>query len=359
MAGTLNRSTAQALKHGLHAHERRRILRALLEFKETPPDDATPNQVSYVGKLCSRLGDCCANPVLYADRTRSALTLGWGRCNCRICPLCRKLRSSELRDGLDKQLKQCDRLKFVTFTLKSSDDPLGDQIKHLKASFRRLRQQDEWKRKIDGGIYLVEVTFNSRTNHWHPHLHCIVQGDYYHQSSLSDAWRLASDGSFRVDIRAVHSRVMLAKYLTSYVTKGSDPTKIPARKLGEWCIAVAGARLVHTFGCLHGKSFKRDKAESGELDYIAHIAPLYSEAVKGDLRARRLWNLAMNHANKELSPRMLQWLLDLIKAWSDGYQTRGPRRKPPKKPPPSPPPSPQQWRLWHEDRQHIQAASVH
>lgn len=350
MAITSASSVTSALRHGLHAQERRRVLRALLEVADNEQGFYSEEKATYCRKLASRLGDCCAHPVLYRDADSAAFRTGWGRCNSRLCPLCRDIRAKELRSGLDKILKQCDSLKFLTLTIRANDDPLKDQIAHLKASFRRLRQTSLWSRTCQGGVYLVEVTFNSRTNQWHPHLHCIIDSSYIPHRELKRQWIESSGGSHVVDIRAVHSRHQLASYLSSYVTKGSSIEKIPARCVAEWAFNVAGMRLVHTFGNLHGKPWKRKKKQSTELQYITHLAPLYAQARKGDERANRLWkSLRWLTHGKHARARLDRFERRFI-AWANCYQSPG------GKPPPRPGTrkrdnimSPHQLRLWVEN----------
>lgn len=316
-----------ALRHGLHAHERARILKSLLEAAENEWRQHDEKQALYCRKLASRLGDCCSHPVLYRDTAGTSFRVGWGRCNCRICPLCRDIRQRELRAGLDRILKECDSLKFLTLTTRSTDDPLSDQIKHLKASFRRLRQTDLWKKKCQGGVYLVEVTFNSSTNQWHPHLHCIIDSAYIPHPELKRQWIESSGGSSVVDIRAVHSRHQLSAYLSSYVTKGSSIEKIPARCIAEWAHSVAGMRLVHTFGNLHGRPWKPKREMTPGATYVAHLAPLYAEARQGDERANRLWRCLRRLTRGEHDEARIDRFEKRYIAWTENYQS--PNRKPP------------------------------
>jgi len=332
MALTTTSTVAQALRLGLHASEHSRVMRALLEAGENEWGQHEDVHAIYCSRLARRIGRCCAHPVLYRNPDRPALAVGWGKCNSRICPSCRKARQAELARSLEKALGGLDAPKFLTLTLRSSDEPLADQIAHLKASFRRLRQQGLWKSCCAGGVYLIEVTWNSHRNQWHPHIHAIIDSKYIPHRELSGHWKQASGLSSVVDIRMIASKRALASYLSSYVTKGSSLEKIPARKIAEFAHSVAGSRLVHTFGLLHGKPMKEKRDNSGVNKYIAHLAPLYAEARKGDDRANRLWRCLKRLAVGEHTERRIDRYCARVRMWTERYQTPLVNEPPPRPP---------------------------
>lgn len=141
--------------------------------------------------------------------------------------------------------------RFVTLSVKATGLSLNQAMEKLYHSFRNLRRHQEWKRRVKGGIWCVEVTFNEHTGDWHPHLHIIVDGEYFPQTILSDCWLQATGDSPVADIRAVHDREGAARYLAKYAAKPARILELPDLKICEYAVAMEGKRCIHTFGNLH------------------------------------------------------------------------------------------------------------
>jgi hypothetical protein len=168
-------------------------------------------------------------------------------------------------------IKHADSLRFLTFTLRSSDEPLRDQLDRLYASLRQLRRTAEWQRHVRGGIATVEVTRNPRTGQWHPHLHVLADGTYWKQSQLSAAWRAVTGDSPIVDIRAVRSRNAAAQYVAKYAAKPLDMRGWPLDAIADLAAALHRRRLVLTFGSLHGHKLDADdERERGQVE-ASHV----------------------------------------------------------------------------------------
>lgn len=217
-----------------------------------------------------RAFETAALPDRRRDRFRSCGTRAWlmyhpstqearisrNHCWDSLCPRCSRIRSARLTDRLQPVLQNgatVPRLRHITLTLRSTDDPIRDQVTRLRASFRRLRQQAFWKARIKGGFAAVEVTFNAGTRQWHPHLHVIAEGKYLAHSQLRDAWLKATGDSYIVHLTRVPARGdRVARYVAKYASKGCDPLRIPSARLAEWLAAGARGRLWTTFGSWHG-----------------------------------------------------------------------------------------------------------
>ena len=101
---------------------------------------------------------------------------------------------------------------MVTLTVKNGPDLL-ERYLHLRKSYAILKRRREnfLKRgkglytefaKVTGGVGNIEVTYNIRTDEWHPHMHwiCTVNGRI-HQLSLVEEWRDITGDSYIVDTR--------------------------------------------------------------------------------------------------------------------------------------------------------------
>lgn len=156
-----------------------------------------------------------------------------------------------------------DSARHLVLTAPALDAPLADQLRGMQDAMKRLRQQLAWKRRVIGGVYTIEVTFNETTGRWHPHLHVIVDGDFFPHHELMDAWRQALSSCelweglepgdrVIVHISAVHNRKQLARYIAKYIAKPAELCKWSLACIREYSLAVVGKRMMHTFGTLHG-----------------------------------------------------------------------------------------------------------
>lgn len=208
-----------------------------------------------------------------------------------------------------------DSTRFLTLTIVSSDRPLREQLQDLRDSFARLRRHRLWRGRVVGGIYCVEVTWSVERRQWHPHLHAIIDGSYVPKSSLVDAWREASNGSYILDIAFVHSASRIASYVAKYVSKSDDASGVPDYMLGEWSLAVHGLRLVHAFGNLHGvKLVEKPEYSRGVSIEVINPDVLASAHHTGDVVAGRILQEldAMSVGASNQSPREI---LDRIELW--------------------------------------------
>lgn len=130
---------------------------------------------------------------------------------------------------------------MLTFSCKSAVD-LDDAMRHLVASFRRLRQRQAWKKLVIGGAWILELTHSPRG--WHPHIHALVYGYYYPWAQLRDQWMAVSGGSAVFITALPHSTTNAVDYLTKYLTKQN----LPNDKLLEAESFLRDFRLVQCFG---------------------------------------------------------------------------------------------------------------
>lgn len=202
------------------------------------------------GRL-DRMEECCAVPMVYETSDGHPL-VSLGFCRDRLCPTCQRHRGRKVAVKVEQTAGKMDSPRFVTLTLRSSPESLKSAIGRLFAAFRKLRRVKSWRKRVTGGVYALEVTWNAETGLWHPHIHAIIDGSFYPQRALSDDWLEASGDSKIVDIRAVHSRRSVASYIARYVAKPMDVLDWTHKAICEYAEALAGTRMVHTWGKFHG-----------------------------------------------------------------------------------------------------------
>jgi hypothetical protein len=136
--------------------------------------------------------------------------------------------------------------KFVTFTVKHTDDALYDQIKHLYDSFRKFRRLREIKKSWYGGVWFFQVIKSEKTSQWHCHLHVITYGKFLHRERLSQLWLKETGDSCVVDIRAVKDPEAAAKYCARYVARPANLKGLTSAEVAE---LIEGTHGLRTCGC--------------------------------------------------------------------------------------------------------------
>ena len=252
-------------------------------------------------------GECTVewSTELQRYRTRA------NHCKSRHCEPCQRARAHKLAANLKTRLDLAakGRYRFVTLTLRHSTEPLTNQLRHLYASFRRLRAMPIWKKSQHGGAFILEVKWNAKRREWHPHLHVITEGGWIEQRGLSNAWAKASNGSHIVDIRALQNGTDAAHYVSKYVTKGtSDAVWTDRSAAQEWIIATKGVRACATYGRWRG--FKLMAATETATDWkpVATLTTVIRQAAAGQAWAQAvLINLRppgkADEVSKRSSPR--------------------------------------------------------
>lgn len=235
-------------------------------------------------RIAAKLNDCVRSPVIITDSIESRVGISEMRCKHRLCPRCNRSRLLRIRERLEQITATFDACRMLTLTLKHSNAPLADQIRHLRDSFGRLRRRKCLAGMITGGVYSIEIVFNNATNQWHPHLHAIIDGTFIPHAVLKREWIACSDGSSIVDIRAAINRSVVLGYILKYVSKGIDASKFPTAALAEYVPAVNALRLVGTFGHAHGWATETSQRPrwTSETHYVAHYDVVMDSAIGGD-----------------------------------------------------------------------------
>lgn len=273
----------QAWAHRQHEQARCHILAALIQEEvETShglPDDGDP----LTRRLINKLTYCCRSPELYRDEATGELIVNPDACNSRICPRCADRRGRELRSAMLTAVHRLDAPAFVTLTLRSSDTPLSEQLDRLVAAARRLRQRRSWRQHVGGGVQVVEITWNSKTNRWHPHLHILADLLYWPQKELAAEWQAVTGDSRVVHLERIHSQRQAASYVAKYCSKGIDLAKLPARSIPEAAAALHGRRMAQPFGSMHGtRTTAPDPETRRSLRLIGYVCELTQAAQQGD-----------------------------------------------------------------------------
>lgn len=312
------------LHHGQHAR-RRMLIGQLIACADADCVGKPLDYRSPYRRLANKLTHCGRYPVVLKERETGELVVSRQLCRSRLCPTCGRIRSYRLRSELLPLVLSMDSPRLITLTLRSSADPLRSQISELLRCWSRLRRRRQSRNFLVGGFHAIEVTHNPQRDQWHPHLHIVADGRYWPQRDLSKLWESVTGGSSVVDIRAAHSRSAVIHYVTKYVTKCQTPDGLSASRLGEWCMAVQGLRMIQTWGTLHGSDVaRRPRIARGRMDMVAPVVPLIEDAQHGCPIATLLLLDLHNYAPDSVIPSSSTLAARLSDWWSARLLTNGP-----------------------------------
>lgn len=232
-----------------HSHWRARrdkVAKALLNSK-------------IAGKQFENFCACGAGQVVQWSEKLQRHRISGSFCKNRHCEPCQRAKAARIRQNLEKQLEEAVSSsprnkrthRFVTFTLRHTNEPLKQQIEKLYRSFKKIRREKCWAESQTGGVVMLEVKLSE--GNWHPHLHVISAGNYMAQDELREAWHRITGDSFIVDIRALNRSKDVGIYIAKYVTKGTSVAVWEDdSKASEWIAAIKGVRTCSTYGDWRG-----------------------------------------------------------------------------------------------------------
>lgn len=223
-------------------------------------------------------------------------------CRCRMCPMCQWRRSlkmgGQVRACIDRlaadrlaQNKKPYRFALLTLTVKNcEDEALGDTLDILQRGWQRLTRLKAFGAAIEGYVRATEITYNRKTNTYHPHMHVLlaVQASYFDnprkyisqarwRSMWSDAARLGYDPS--VNVKAAKNDAGAVAEVAKYATKPGDylmPSDVDrmAHVLDVLQRHCAGRRFASWGGCMRAahQALGLDDVEDGDLIHLTQDA---------------------------------------------------------------------------------------
>lgn len=262
-------------RHGGWLGDRKRVRRALVA-------------ANCPSRRLERFDECGTDCVIEYSPTLQKHRVRASYCGDRFCVPCSNARAAKYRPGLIERCRD-KRVRFVTLTRRGDQENLSACIDHVYRSFTKLRSCRLWRSCVTGGAAVLEITRGKDGSHWHVHLHCLVIGSYIDQRRLSDAWRVASGGSFIVHVREVKDHEAGVYYVSKYLTKGFDRSVVSdPDALIECVCALRGRRVLATFGEWHGADVELDHFDPRDWKRVAR----FDEVAAASLR-RQPWALAV------------------------------------------------------------------
>ena len=267
-------------------------------------------------KRATRLDDCASHGKLFAQGNPPTVRLWIYRCCDRLCPLCSAQRSRKVADQLRAVMLTGQATRHIVLTVRTdTDTTLAESLNHLRTSFAKLRRTPEWKEKISGGAYVIEITRNPKDGRWHPHIHILARGVYFPLRLLSALWAGITTDSMNVWITQANARH--ANHLAKYAAKPPRLETWPVEAIQEYALATHGARMVQTFGSFHALKLEDSdrEPEPAENKVFMNLTSLRDQAAAGQpvaivlakavaIRWPRLWQFLRTAIDIPPPPRL-------------------------------------------------------
>lgn len=274
---------AVTFRHSGWSRPRRLIRQALVDLR-------TPL------RPLARFDTCGSEPWVVVDpEDSSRLAIHSNHCHSRWCTPCSRERAARIIGNLKVTLNEGD-IRFLTLTMKHTDTPLSAQIDRIYDAFRKLRRAPFWAKAVKGGCAVLELKHSHRTQLWHVHLHCLLDGSYLPKEDVKAEWWRITGDSHVIDIKQCHDAEHASHYVVKYITKPVPSSVInkPGQLL-EMMAAIAHRRLVLTWGSWRGVRLS-EPLDLTAWKSIASLATLYHRRELGDVDA---W-LILSHLEKSL-----------------------------------------------------------
>ena len=163
-------------------------------------------------------------------------------CKDRLCPICAWRRSlkiyAQASAVMTEAVNQGYKFVFLTLTVKNvKSDSLDNTIQQMMKAFSKLRRRTAFIKAFHGFFRALEITYNQKTDEYHPHFHIIlaVKKSYFRskfyleQEQIAQMWKESMNLDYTpiVDIRTFKSATKkeLAKStaeVAKYTVKDSD-----------------------------------------------------------------------------------------------------------------------------------------
>ena len=241
----------------------------------------------------------CGDTLIFVRNEKGEKRLhGANFCRNRLCPMCNWRRSLKMYSQVSQITNKIlatrkSRFIFVTLTVRNPDgehlaetlDLMNKGFSYITSNSRNFAPAKKFKESLQGYIKATEITYNSKDNTYHPHIHCIFQvrpsyfsRDYIKKDGWIELWQKAMslDYAPSVYVKTIketdNDKTKAVAEVAKYPTKSADLLKIENEEQAVQALIVLaktmkGRRLI-TFGgefATVKRELKLDDIENGDL----------------------------------------------------------------------------------------------
>lgn len=180
---------------------------------------STDLSTDYYARKYERLEQCSTYLEFRREKsTKKYKLINTNLCRVRLCPLCAYKRSlavyhntSDIINYINSNYSRSKYL-FLTLTIKNvPGSQLSNAIDDLTRGWQNLSKQKRIKDVVLGTVRSIEITYNKRTDTYHPHLHVLIHTsndiyagrNYISQAEFAERWRSAVGIDYQpvIDVR--------------------------------------------------------------------------------------------------------------------------------------------------------------
>lgn len=250
-----------------------------LRFKNLLDEINSDNK--YVSdKLLERIFDCGSflEFITTADFEKNKVSRA-NFCGTRFCPHCAFNKSKKNAAALHIILQYLySDYEFIFLTLTApniSSNELENELREYSDAFNKLIHYKDYKNAVRGYFRKLEVTYNYKTDTYHPHYHVLLAVDkdyfdsdkYINQKDWLKLWKKAKkDENIKIlDVRKFNKEKDTGVLeLTKYIAKDSDYL-YNAEVFKTFYTSLKGKRFYSLGGVFKDANIKY---KNGELDYL-------------------------------------------------------------------------------------------
>jgi len=211
------------------------------------------------------------------------------QCRLRWCFHCAEARQQFVTSAVMPWFMTIRRPKLLTLTLKHNQKPLEEQIAFLYKCFTKLRGRKILKDACRGGVWLFQITFNSKRQEWHPHIHALIDSDFVNNNDLKQVWKKITQGSTIIHIRCVDDPEKTLKHNARYAARPVSLLSIPESRWLELHNGFFGKRICGTWGTAKVVSLRPKKPEDVKKWEAIGGWRTVQNLLEHDLNAKAIW----------------------------------------------------------------------
>lgn len=194
------------------------------------------------------LESCRQNAWFTRHAETGEIRIASNACHLRWCPVCAESRKNYIGHSVAEWIVDQQYPKLMTLTMKHSDMPLWHQIDNLYRAFLRLRKLLDFRKIVTGGVWFFQIKQTGKAKEWHPHIHCIVTGNYFPRRHLRHLWLACTGDSMIVDIRSVKDPTGCALEVARYAARPGPLKDLTLNNATELISVMHGRRICGTWG---------------------------------------------------------------------------------------------------------------
>ena len=181
-------------------------------------------------------------------------------CNTRVCNVCNRIRTAKLMSSYIKQMVNFEKIEFTTLTVPNCHaKDLENTIKEMYRTWIKIVDVYKKRGQHISGIRKLEITYNWRTDTYHPHFHILSDVDNGEEFIAEWLKRNPTANRKGQDTRNADQNSLneIFKYTTKVLFKDKKSTKnftVYANAINTIIRTLYGKRCVQNFGNVRKES---------------------------------------------------------------------------------------------------------